>query len=173
MAGQIPALLAGLLLAGCGAGVPVAPVAQGDLRGELMRVAPQGPEGACWAHDIIPAVIETVTEQVMVAPAAPGPDGRVRPATFESVTRQQIVQDRAEVWFRSPCPAEMTVALVASLQRALKARGLYALPVTGVLDAATREAIRRFQEPRGLDSDQLSLAAARELGLVATGLDQL
>ena len=64
-------------------------------------------------------------------------------------------------------------AFVASLQRALKARGFYLQPLTGVLDAHTSEAVRRFQADRGLDSLRLSLAAARELGIVSTDLDQL
>jgi uncharacterized protein (DUF2126 family) len=57
--------------------------------------------------------------------------------------------------------------LFRDLQRALKARGLFPGAVTGVEDAATREATRRFQAARGLDSGTLSLAAARELGIVA------
>ena len=62
----------------------------------------------------------------------------------------------------------MTVDFIASLQRALKARGLYLLPLTGQMDMPTRAALRRFQADRGLDSDRLSLRAARELGLVTT-----
>jgi hypothetical protein len=84
-----------------------------------------------------------------------------------------MVQDREEVWFRAPCPAEQTVQFTASLQRALKARGLYLLPVTGTVDAATGEAIRRFQAQRGLDSPILSLAAAQELGLINTAFGDL
>lgn len=129
---------------------------------------PSGPEGACWARDVTPAVIETEIEQVMVAPATEG-----SAATFRSTTRQKIVQDRRDVWFRTPCEAEMTVPFVASVQRALKARGLYRAPVTGEMDAATRLAIRQFQEPRGLDSEVLSLGAAQALGISATDIDRL
>ena len=121
-----------------------------------------------------PAVIETVTEQVVVTPETRGEDGRVlTPATYRTDTRTRIVQDREEVWFRAPCPAEYTVDFVASLQRALKARGFYLLPLTGELDAGTRDAVRRYQAERGLDSPRLSLAAARELGLLPTALEEL
>ncbi|RGP37307.1 peptidoglycan-binding protein [Pseudotabrizicola alkalilacus] len=154
------------------AGVPQAP-GRADLSADLVRLTVPGPpesaEGACWASDVTPMVIETVTEQVMVSEAKLAPDGRVlSPAVFHSESRQKIVQEREEVWFRSPCPQEMTVDFIASLQRALKARGLYVLPLTGQMDAATRAALRRFQADRGLESDKLSLTAARELGLVTT-----
>jgi hypothetical protein len=36
------------------------------------------------------------------------------------------------------------------------------------LDAPTRRALRQFQEPLGLDSERLSLAAAQRLGISAT-----
>jgi peptidoglycan hydrolase-like protein with peptidoglycan-binding domain len=78
------------------------------------------------------------------------------------------VQDRAQVWFPAPCAADMTLDLIATLQRALKARGFYLLPLTGVYDAPTMAAVRRYQAGRGLDSPKLSLGAARELGIVAT-----
>ncbi len=116
-------------------------------------------------------VIETVSEQVLVSPERRGDDGRViAPAAFHSETRQKIVQEREEIWFRTPCQTEMTVEFIASLQRALKARGLYVMPLTGQMDMPTRAALRRFQAERGLESDRLSLAAARELGLVTADL---
>ncbi|MFN4153067.1 MAG: peptidoglycan-binding domain-containing protein [Paracoccaceae bacterium] len=164
-----------LWLAACQqAGVPEAP-GRADLSMDLVRLTgqgpPKGPEGACWASDVTPMVIETVTEQVMVSAARQGADGQVlTPAVFRSEIRQKIVRDREQIWFRSPCPQEMTVDFIASLQRALKARGLYVLPLTGEMDAATRAALRRFQAERGLESDRLSLSAARELGLVTADL---
>ncbi|EEW25695.1 peptidoglycan-binding domain-containing protein [Rhodobacter ferrooxidans] len=167
-------LLCLLALAACqSAATPEAP-GRADLAAELTRRSPPPAEdGVCWASDVTPAVIETVTEQVM-QPAEPARDGKpARPASFRTVTRQQIVQDREEVWFRTPCDAEMTVDFIATLQRALKARGLYRTTLTGVMDDPTRDAIRRFQAPLGLDSPLLSLAAARDLGIVATDLGQL
>ncbi|WP_246831337.1 peptidoglycan-binding domain-containing protein [Pseudotabrizicola formosa] len=167
---------AALLLAACQpVGTPKAPD-RADLAAELVRLTgsgpPTGPEGACWASDVTPMVIETVTQQAMVSDARRDKDGRVlAPAVFRSETRQNIVQNREQVWFRSPCPQDMTVEFIASLQRALKARGLYLLPLTGQMDAPTRAALRRFQADRGLESDRLSLGAARELGLVTIDLE--
>ena len=170
--------LAAAVLAGCQSGaVPKAP-GQADLSAEIVTLnrpgPPERPEGACWESDVTPAVIETVTEQIVVTPEARDETGRVvTPATYRTDTRTRIVSDRREVWFRAPCPTDYTLDFVASLQRALTARGYYRLQLTGVLDAGTRDAVRRFQADRGLDSPRLSLAAARELGLLPVELDAL
>lgn len=169
--------LMALVLTGC-QGPGVTAPGQVALASEVVRLRGEGPppsrNGECWASSITPAVIETVTEQVLVSEEVRDAAGAViAPASFRTRTQQRIVQDRAEIWFRAPCPSEQTVQFIASLQRALKARGLYLLPVTGVMDADTAEAVRRFQAARGLDSPVLSLGAARELGLVATELDAL
>lgn len=161
-----------MIFAGCNDGAAKLPE-RADFGIELVRLTepgpPKGPEDACWASDTIPAVIETVTEQVVISEAVLNDTGTViTPAVFQTNTFQRMVQDREEVWFRAPCAADQTVMFVATLQRALKARGVYLQPVTGEMDAATAEAIRRFQEPRGLDSPTLSLAAAKELGISAT-----
>ncbi|WP_435259385.1 peptidoglycan-binding domain-containing protein [Thioclava sp. FR2] len=173
-------LLAGLLLSACktpGQYVPEAPT-RADLSAELIRLdkpgPPSSPEGACWASDITPMVVETVTEQIVTSPEKLGPDGAViAPASYRTETHQRIVQEREEIWFRAPCAQEWTVDFVATLQRALKARGYYLLPVSGELDAPTREAVHRFQIDRGLDSPQLSLAAAQELGIIAVDRSSL
>jgi len=174
---RISALCGALALAACqGAYAPAAP-GHADLAAELVPrtsgVPPSGPDGTCWVSDMTPAVIETVTDQELVAPATFAEGGTMlTPASYRSVTHQKIVQDRAEVWFRAPCPALMTTDFIATLQRALKARGLYRLALTGVLDGPTRDAIRRFQAPLGFDSPMLTLAAARDLGLVSADLGQ-
>lgn len=134
---------------------------------------PLGPEGACFARDSSPAVIETVTEQVQLTPETRAEDGSIlSPATYRTKTATRMLRDRETVWFRAPCPSEMTPDFIASLQRALKARGYYLASLTGTLDAATTDALRRYQTDRGLDSRQLSLAAARDLGLVTTDISQ-
>ena len=173
-------LLAGLLLSACktlGHYVPEAPT-RADLSAELIRLdrpgPPPGPEGACWASDITPMVVETVTEQIVTSPEKLGADGAViAPASYRTETHQRIVQEREEIWFRAPCSHEWTVDFVATLQRALKARGYFLLPVSGELDISTREAVHRFQIDRGLDSPQLSLAAAQELGIIAVDRSSL
>jgi hypothetical protein len=130
---------------------------------------PSEGDGICWADDVTPAIIETVTEQVLVSPEVRDADGAlITAAVFQSEASQRIVQDRRDVWFRTPCPELLTVDFVATLQRALKARGYYRGDLTGQLDAPTRRAIRQFQEPLGLDSERLSLATAQSLGILET-----
>lgn len=135
----------------------------------LSQVAPPGAEpGTCWGKNVTPAIIETVTHQVMLQPAQVMADGTVtQPAVYKTETRQDIVQERKEIWFLTPCPNAMTPEFIASVQRALAARGIYRGGISGEMDAGTRAAVRRFQKPQGLDSGILSLAAARKLGLVA------
>lgn len=177
-AGIIGMAICAVALAACRpAGMPEVPQ-RADLSAEVVRLnrpgPPEKPAGACWEADVTPAVIETVTEQVVVTPETRGPDGALlTAATYRTDTRTRILRDREEVWFRSPCPADYTVEFVTTLQRALKARGFYLLPLTGAMDAGTRDAVRRYQAERGLDSARLSLAAARELGLVVVSLEEL
>ena len=135
------------------------------------RLAPPGAApGTCWDSVDTPAVIETRTEQILVAPAAYNTDGTLyRPAQYRTEVRQVILRERQEDWFQTPCPAEMTPEFIASVQRALIARDAHPGPVTGRMDAATRSAILRWQTARGTDSATLSLETAQELGLVAVG----
>ena len=86
---------------------------------------------------------------------------------FKTETRQDIVRPRRDTWFEAPCDSDLTPEFIASVQRALVARSLYRGAINGEMDRATRAAVRRYQKPQGLDSGLLSLAAARQLGLVA------
>lgn len=145
---------------------------------EVTRFNAEAPPGAapdtCWGKDVTPAIIETVTNQVILQPAEVLADGTVQqPAIFKTETQQQIVRPRQETWFQTLCPDELSVEFVSSVQRALAARYLYRGPINGEMDARTRAAVRRFQKPEGLDSGILSLAAARKLGLVAVERDDL
>ena len=164
----ILSLMAAGLLTACERALPVtgpgAPV--------VARSGAEAPAGAapgtCWGKVVTPAVIETVTDQVLERPAGIGDDGTPkRPATYRTETRQKIVEERRVTWFETPCPEIRTPDFVASLQRALSARGHYHGPVTGRMDARTRAAVRRYQATDGPESGILSLASARRLGLVA------
>lgn len=95
-------------------------------------------------------MIETVTEQVIVSPEMRDAAGQITaPATFRSKTAQRMVQDRLDVWFRAPCPDQMDVAFIASLQRALKARGLLGAAISGSYDAPTAEPCAAFRPTAG------------------------
>lgn len=127
---------------------------------------PDADPESCYGREIEPAVIETITEQILVEPEELDRDGNVRrPAVFLTATEQRIVEDRTETWFETPCAMDDNPEFIANLQRALAVRGHYTGTVTGVMDRATLLAVRAYQEPQGLDSGVLSLAAARQLGL--------
>ncbi|MDC0738205.1 peptidoglycan-binding domain-containing protein [Cognatishimia sp. SS12] len=164
--------LTALVLAGCdlpSVGAPdIAALREPDIRQLSLQAPPGAPPGSCWGKSVSPAVIETVTEQIIVQPAEVLADGTVlSPAIYKTETLQRIVRERRDTWFETPCPPVFDEEFIASLQRALKARGYYRGSVTGRMDARTRAAIRRYQAPQGLDTGILTLEAARQLGLVA------
>ena len=71
------------------------PVEMADMADEIVRLnrpgPPAKPEGACWESDVTPAVIETVTEQVVVTPEVRGADGLVMaPAAYRTDTQTRI-----------------------------------------------------------------------------------
>lgn len=135
---------------------------------EIREVAASNGENYCEARDIAPAIIETITEQIEVTPALFDEAGKMTQSpSYQTVTRQEIVRERQDLWFKTPCADQMTPEFIASVQRALAARGHYQGRDHGVMDRPTKKAIRRFQNKNGLDSDVLALKTARELGLLA------
>jgi hypothetical protein len=119
-------------------------------------------------------VIETVTEKELIKPAELDAEGAVlSEAKFNVQTTQRIVENQQEIWFETPCPDQVTPEFTTSLQRALAARGLYEGPMTGEMDGATRVAIRAFQRESSLDSEILSLAASRKLGLLTYEIERV
>ncbi|MCF2904411.1 peptidoglycan-binding protein [Octadecabacter sp. CECT 8868] len=131
--------------------------------------------GTCFARDTTPAIIETVTEQIMVQPAVMRSDGSVeQPAAFRTVTRQRILRERREVEFETPCDHVQTPEFIASVQRALVARGYHRGTINGTMDARTISAIERFQaDHNDVHTGVLTLKTAYALGLVALPRDQL
>ena len=154
-------LLTVAALTGCETAAPATPRPEPGVL-EATRNGPAGaPEGSCWGRTVSPAVIETVTEQVEVTPAKMNPDGSIaKPPVYKTETRQEIVRARVDNWFETPCPDVLTPEFNSSLQRALEARGFYAGPITGEMDAATRQAVRRYQARQGPNSEVLSCGGA-------------
>ncbi|MBM2574828.1 peptidoglycan-binding protein [Jannaschia sp. Os4] len=155
----------------------IAPLVAGCVAGDVTRdevLVGEGPADArpdaCYSRLVEGAVFETVTVQEVVSPEVRDADGVVTQlAVFreEVVTRE--VSPRRLSWFETPCAARGDAAFVASVQRALAARGLYGGAVDGVYDAATADAVQAFQAPLGIDSGIISNRAAVELGLLAVG----
>ena len=170
LAGAIGALM---LHGGCNQSLAPLPNSAARNAPDIIRAGesgtpPSARPGSCWGRDVTPAVVETVSNQIMVQPAEVLADGTVlAPGIFRTETQQRIVRERRELWFETPCPETWTEEFTASVQRALKVRGLYFGPVTGAPNERTRSAIHRYQKAGGLDSDILSIESARRLGLIA------
>lgn len=142
------------------------------VRAEEAEAPPNALPGSCWGREVTPAIVETVSKQIMVQPPEVLADGTVlAPGIFRTETQQRIVRERRELWFEAPCPEVWSAEFTASLQRALKARGAYFGTITGQQDRRTRAAVRRYQSAEGLDSAILSLESARRLGLIAVPRD--
>lgn len=111
--------------------------------------------------------------RAMVQPATLGVttlNGRQCWARYSTSGAQPQNGQIEETAFRVPCPELMTTDFIATLQRALAARGQYDGPITGQADRATRDAVRVFQRIQGFDSPILTLDTAQRLGLVPANL---
>lgn len=138
------------------------------VRAEDIEAPPNARPGSCWGRDVTPAVVETITEQIIVQPAELLNDGTVvSPAIYRTETQQRIVKERRKTWFETPCTEVWTEDFTSTLQRALQARGIFYGTISGVNDSQTRAGVRRYQKAGGLDSTILSMESARRLGLIA------
>ncbi|MEM9250370.1 MAG: peptidoglycan-binding domain-containing protein [Pseudomonadota bacterium] len=123
----------------------------------------------CWASVGEPPVLATLEDEVIVEPPGLAADGTLREDPVTRVSRRElVVTPGTQIWFEILCPAAFTEDRVATLQRALAARGLYTGAITGRSDDQTNAAIRAYQAPLGVDSGALTRAAAERLGLIVT-----
>ncbi|MDQ7079374.1 MAG: peptidoglycan-binding domain-containing protein [Paracoccaceae bacterium] len=170
------ALAGMILLAGC-SGMQISGITDMSAsltEQEVIVAPPWAKPGECYKKTTSPALIETITKHILVRAPSYDTDGKLKqPAAYRTETSQQILRERQAEWIRIPCRKDMVEDFTASLQRALQVRGLYKGPINGLYDKHTQKAVRRFQRAMGMDTDILSLAAARKLGLVAYDRDQL
>lgn len=162
-----------VLLAGCQtAGLPdVTQLIKPSVIMPSEMTPPSSEPGVCWGHEPGAQVTEIVSQTVMVEEATYDANGKeISPAIFRKVAAPKVVTDGNGRWFQRVCDAQATPELVMTLQRALAVRGIYNGPDSGVLDPATRRAVRFYQRKQGLNSDILSLSAAQQLGLIAIEL---
>jgi len=66
---------------------------------ESFAAPPPGSDpNSCWGKDVTPAVIETVTQDILVQPAEVSSDGTVvSEPIYKRETRQAIVKERADL----------------------------------------------------------------------------
>jgi len=128
--------------------------------------------GSCYAQEIFPAIIETVTNKTLLTPEkltlniTTGNNEVVRPATYTIKVMRRIVSPRREVWFETICPHLYSERFVKSLQRALRARGVYMGKLSGWLDPQTKLAVKLYQRKLSVNSEILALSTAEEFGLI-------
>ncbi|SPF81064.1 peptidoglycan-binding domain-containing protein [Pseudoprimorskyibacter insulae] len=129
---------------------------------------PTATGAVCWASKVVPAEYGYVMGQVQVVQAERAADGRVvTPPVYRNQPVPKVVKPRSEIRFQTPCPDQQTPQFIATLQRALFARGYYKGRINGQMDKPTRDAILHYQQRQGLNSDQLSMDTARDLGVLA------
>lgn len=163
----VPALAAVLFLGACLENGTVTSASNVDPI-SLATTPPGAAPNSCWGKVVSPAVVETITRKVLVQPAQISSDGRVQAAPiYKEETKAEVITPRLATWYEIPCADQLTPEFVASLQRALAARGYYRDQVTGNMDLRTRDAVRRYQKDQGLEQKVLTVAGARTLGLIA------
>jgi hypothetical protein len=161
---RLTAVLTTLLLASCAS----PPALETAAAGTATLTGPPGAiGGTCWDKTETPAIVETVTTRVAIAPADVSPAGTIRtPARYRIEETTRIAVPRQVSWTELVCPEDQSSEFVASLQRALAARGDYAGEITGETGPRTQEAIARYQARTGTGKTSLTVEAAQALGLV-------
>lgn len=132
---------------------------------------PEDGDGQCWGFIAGETRTELEEQLIEVEPPKQAADSdEITPPIFRKASVPVEITDPGRSFLRI-CDTDLP-PLVAALQRALDARGIYQGAITGEMDAATRDAVRRYQADQGVDSAILSLAAARQLGLVAVEIER-
>lgn len=169
------ALAAVLVLANCTTLTPVTRDQPPQLYTPPRAAPVDAAEGTCWDKTETPALVKTVTEDVLVQPAQISSTGTLQSLpVYRSQTRQVILQERQIRWFQILCDADLTPDYVASVQRALALRNLYKGEVNGKMSPQTRAAIKAFQKEQAVsaaDHATLTVEGARKLGLWAQERD--
>jgi len=155
------------LLVGLGACVsapptplPEAPVIE---QGEIETMA----DGRCFAFSDGELQTTIVIDETLVTPEVKATDGTVIvPAVYEQNEREVLVPTGAPRRFEVICPQNLSQSFVASVQRALKVRGIYAGAVNGLMDQGTRSSILAYQTSLGRRSANLGFDTAVRLGLI-------
>lgn len=132
----------------------------------------QSGNGACFVPYTAPAVIETVTEQVLVQEEKrkidpeTGQSVIVSPAIYSTKTIQKIISDRREAKIDIVCPRDQNIDFIHTLQRALAARGFYHSAINGQMDERTKRAVRKVQKSYGVNISDVTIELAESYGLI-------
>lgn len=159
------ALILLLGLSSCGKPAPLpqpeAPVIE---QGEIETMA----DGRCFAFSAPLMEPQIIVERVVSAPETTDENGNVlTAAVYRDEEREILVPVGEPERFEVICPQNLSQSFVATVQRALLARGYYVGSVNGLMDQQTRNAILSYQKDQGLRSPNLGVETAIGLGLVS------
>ena len=138
-------------------------------------------------EEVIPAKYKTVTKRVIDQPARTVEvpvdavydyvnttvvvaDEKVLeekiPAEYKTVSSRKLVKKGGySVWTEILCADQTNSSIIRQLQRALKAEGYHVGPVDGVLGKQTQEAIKKYQEDKGLPIGNMNIKTLESLDL--------
>ena len=115
----------------------------------------------------VPAEYNTVTVKKMTAPAR-----EVKteiPAEYDEVTKQVVKVPATAMWREVLCENNATPQTLAQIQQALKRAGFDPGREDGCIDAKTMDAIRAYQQAKGLPVDSeggvINMATVKSLGV--------
>ncbi|MBL4749481.1 MAG: peptidoglycan-binding protein [Amylibacter sp.] len=126
----------------------------------------------CFTPYTAPAVIETVTEQVLVQEEVreidpeTGQSVVTSPAIYSTKTIQKIITDRSEAQIQIVCAKDQNRDFIQTLQRALTARGFYDSAINGRMDDRTKRAVRKVQKSYGVNISDVTIELAENYGLI-------
>lgn len=90
------------------------------------------------------------------------------PATYKTVSSQELEMDGHMEWRSILCETNMTKNRISSIQKALKAAGYNPGPADGVIGSQMIQAVNAFQRAKGLPVDKyINLATLKALGVSA------
>ena len=88
------------------------------------------------------------------------------PATYRTVTSQALIQPERDGWAQVLCGGTINPAFMARVQQALISQGFDPGPPDGASRVQTYSALRLYQRQHGLAQGQLTVEAARALGVI-------
>lgn len=162
-------------------------VKPGSLRWAPVDSGAEGtPTGRTLCRTELQAVTKTVSRRVVKTPAGierveiPAETKMVRvrklvepaktqvidvPAEYTTVSKRELVRDGRMEWQSILCETNMSDGIITGLQKALLDKGFDPGDIDGVIGGDTIDAMRRFQEIKGLPTGQITLATLDALGV--------
>ena len=111
----------------------------------------------------VPAEVKKITIKELVRPAT---KKEVKtPAEYTTVARERLIAPEKIVWQRILCAADMTPAMITSIQTKLKEKGCDPGELNGKISDATKAAIVSYQSQHSLAQGGLTYEFLEHLGI--------